>query len=479
MPVSSLIFTALVPHPPIAIPAVGGEESERCHTTRESLRRLAEELLQLNPEVVVIISPHGPVFHDAIAIHRLDAIEGDLTAFGVEGLALSATIDQPLGELVVAEARTARLSVAPVTPEWAAEWQAERLDHGTFVPLHFLREAGYTGPILPVAMGMLPPLDLYTFGQVLQKAIDRSGKRVAVLASGDLSHRLSPEAPAGFAPEGADFDREVVEALGRGDLAALFAIEPDCRERAGECGYRPLLMLAGVLDGLAVKPLVYSYEHPFGVGYAVISLTPAGPDPARQLRPGLEEARTEQLERQRAEAHPVAQLARAALEHFVVTGLELDFSAGAPHEGTAAWQLPAVLPERAGCFVTLTVDGDLRGCMGTTGPTGPTLALEIVQNAIKAGTGDPRFSPVEEEELPYLVYKVDILGEPERTTLDQLDPRQYGVIVHKGDQVGLLLPDLPGVDSVEEQVTIACRKAGLLPDEPGLELARFQVRRYQ
>lgn len=474
-----LIYTALVPHPPILIPAVGGPESERCQTTRESLRRLAAEVVKLDPEVVVIISPHGPVFSDAIAIHRLPSIEGDLGVFGAPEIALSAEIDQTLGDLLLAEARAAKIPVAPVTPDWAEEWEAERLDHGTLVPLYFLQEAGYRGAILPVAMGMLPLVQLYAFGQALQRAIDRSGRRTTVLASGDLSHRLSPDAPDGYAPDGPAFDREVVEALGRGDLTALFHIDPGCRERAGECGYRPLLMLTGVLDGMKVQPLVYSYEHPFGVGYAVASLQPAGADESRRMRPALERERQERIERRRATAHPVAKLARAALEHYVETGLEIDFSAGAPHEGTAPWQLPEGLPERAGVFVTLTVDGDLRGCMGTTGPTEPTLALEIVRNAIQAGTQDPRFSPVDDDELPHIEYKVDILDEPEPTTFDQLDPKRYGVVVRKGEEAGLLLPDLPGVETASQQVEIACRKAGLEPDEPGLELYRFRVRRFE
>ncbi|MFZ5813975.1 MAG: AmmeMemoRadiSam system protein A [Bacillota bacterium] len=475
---SDLVFTALVPHPPVLIPAVGGPEAERVQTTRRSLQRLARELVGREPEVVVIISPHGPVFSDAIAVHRLEGIGGSLEAFGAPEVSLEVPVDLDLADLVIAEGRAARITVAPVTPEWAAEWEAEQLDHGTLVPLHFLQEAGWQGRVLPVAVGMLPPVQLYAFGQALQRAIDRSGRRTAVLASGDLSHRLSPETPDGYDPEGERFDRAVVEALGRGDLAALFQIDPACRERAGECGYRPLLMLSGVLDGLKVQPLVYSYEHPFGVGYAVASLAPVGPDASRALRPALERARLERIQRGREAAHPLVQLARAALEHYVETGLEIDFSAGAPHEGTAPWRLPEELPDQAGCFVTITVDGDLRGCMGSTGPTEPSLALEVVRNAILAGTRDPRFSPVEEEELPYLEYKVDLLEEPEPATLDQLDPRTYGVVVQKGEEAGLLLPDLPGVERAEQQVAIACRKAGFEPDDPGIELYRFRVRRF-
>ncbi|HYF93550.1 MAG TPA: AmmeMemoRadiSam system protein A [Symbiobacteriaceae bacterium] len=473
-----LVYTALVPHPPILVPAVGGAESVRVRATHSAMEQVAADLARLAPETLVIISPHGPVFRDAVAVHMLDSIKGDLGAFRARQVAFDMTVDQELGALVIDAARRHDLPVAPVTQEWAREWQAERLDHGTMVPLFFVLQGGWRGKILPVAMGMLSPIQLYTFGEALQEAIDRSDRRIAVLASGDLSHRLTADAPAGYNRDAHLFDREVVEALGRGDLGHLFRMDHDLCEKAGECGLRPLMMLAGTLDGLQVKPQVLSYEGPFGVGYAVVQMVPGVPDPNRRLHQALEQGRQEGVERRRSQAHPLVSLARSALEHYVRTGLELDFSAGAPHEGTAPWQWPEGLPEQAGVFVSLKMDGELRGCMGTTEPTEPTLALEVVHNAIMAGTRDPRFDPVAEAELPYIDYSVDVLYPAEPCTRDDLDPTRYGVIVEKGRQKGLLLPDLPGVDTVGEQVSIAARKAGLSPHETGIKLFRFRVDRF-
>ncbi|HWI61453.1 MAG TPA: AmmeMemoRadiSam system protein A [Symbiobacteriaceae bacterium] len=474
-----LVYTALVPHPPILIPAVGGEEVDRVRATHSAMEQVAADLARLQPETVVIISPHGPVFRDAIAVHMIDSIRGDLGAFRAPQVSFDLPIDRDLGALVVDSARQAGLPVAPVTEEWASEWQAERLDHGTMVPLYFVLEGGWKGKILPIAMGMLSPVQLYAFGQALQEAIDRADRRIAVLASGDLSHRLTPDAPAGYHPEAHQFDREVVEALGRGDLGHLFRLDHNLCECAGECGLRPMMMLAGTLDGLQVKPQVLSYEGPFGVGYAVVPMVPGVPDPQRQLLPALVNARRDRVQKRREQAHPLVNLARTALEHYVRTGLELDFSAGAPHEGTAPWQLPPGLPEQAGVFVSLKMDGELRGCMGTTEPAEPTLALEVVRNAIMAGTRDPRFSPVEEEELEFLDYSVDVLFPAEPCAREDLDPAKYGVIVQKGRHTGLLLPDLPGVDTVDEQVSIAARKAGLSARESGLKLFRFRVDRFR
>ncbi len=477
-PLQELIYAALVPHPPIVVPAVGKEEGERVQATRRAMEEVAARLAALRPDGIVIITPHGPVFHDAVAVHMVEEIGGDLAAFGAPEVALSVPVDRELGEQVISAAREAGIMTAPVTEEWIAEWEAERLDHGSVVPLYFLQQAGWRSPVLPVAMGILPPVQLYAFGMALGRAIDRSGRRIAVLASGDLSHRLTPEAPAGHAPGAERFDQEVVEALEQADMARLFRLDPDLVELAGECGLRPLMMLAGALDGIRVEPRVLSYEGPFGVGYAVAELRPAGPDPERALLERLQRERKARVERRRARAHPLVRLARAALEHYVETGMALDFSSGAPHEGTAPLELPAGLPERAGVFVTLRIDGDLRGCMGTTTPTEPSLALEVVRSAIDAGTADPRFLPVEDEELPYLDYTVHLVEEPEPCTAADLDPQVYGVIAQAGGQSGVLLPGLPGIRTAQEQLELACRKAGVRPDDPELRLFRFRVRRF-
>ncbi len=143
---------------------------------------------------------------------------------------------------------------------------------------------------------------------------------------------------------------------------------------------------------------------------------------------------------------------------------------------------PADLPReflsrRAGVFVSIKKDGMLRGCIGTYLPTTGNIAEETIANAIKAATQDPRFPPVRPEELPHLEVSVDILSEPEPCTEKDLDPKRYGVIVEKGYRVGLLLPDLEGVDTVEEQLRIAKMKAGIPPDEP-CKIYRFTVERH-
>jgi AmmeMemoRadiSam system protein A len=168
------------------------------------------------------------------------------------------------------------------------------------------------------------------------------------------------------------------------------------------------------------------------------------------------------------EFHPVVKLAKEAVESYVRTG-----------ETPEPRELSPEMRERAGVFVSLHKHGQLRGCIGTFEPAKDNVAEEIIANAISASTMDPRFPAVTESELGDLEYSVDVLTAPEPITdLSQLDPVKYGVIVESGWRRGLLLPDLEGVDSVEEQIAICRLKAGISAGEP-VNLYRFQVRRFK
>ena len=167
--------------------------------------------------------------------------------------------------------------------------------------------------------------------------------------------------------------------------------------------------------------------------------------------------------------HPLVKLAKEAIELYVRKGAILDLKEDA---------LTPELKQRAGVFVSLKIRGELRGCIGTFQPTEPTIGQETVRNAISAATRDPRFPGVRAEELDSIEYSVDVLTPPERIKdSSELDPRRYGVIVQSGARRGLLLPDLEEVDTVEYQISIAMRKAGIQPGA-SVELSRFEVKRY-
>lgn len=164
-------------------------------------------------------------------------------------------------------------------------------------------------------------------------------------------------------------------------------------------------------------------------------------------------------------------LARQTLERYLTTGRKM----------SPPSQIPDPFKKRAGVFVSLHKKGRLRGCIGTYLPTRDSIAEEIIENAISAATHDPRFPPVQAKELEDLEISVDILSEPEKvSSLEELDPKKYGVIVSSRGQKGLLLPDLEGVDTVEYQLEIAKQKAGLSDlSFEDLDVYRFTVKRYK
>lgn len=166
--------------------------------------------------------------------------------------------------------------------------------------------------------------------------------------------------------------------------------------------------------------------------------------------------------------HPLVKLAKDTIEEYVSTGDIIKPTSDLPDEMTG----------EAGVFVSIKKKGELRGCIGTLQPTRENIALEIIQNAVSASTQDPRFPPVTPAEINELEYSVDVLSEPEKISgKEGLDPKKYGVIVKSGKRRGLLLPDLEGVDTPEEQIRIAAMKAGIYSEE-GMELYRFEVKRY-
>ena len=167
--------------------------------------------------------------------------------------------------------------------------------------------------------------------------------------------------------------------------------------------------------------------------------------------------------------HPLVKLAKVTVEQYVLEGNTLK-----PPDDPAD-----EMTERAGVFVSIKKKGELRGCIGTFQPVTENVAFEVIQNAISAATQDPRFPPVNSSELELLEYSVDVLTEPEKVASKKdLDPKKYGVIVKSGNRKGLLLPDLEGVDTIDEQVSIATMKAGIYLGED-IELYRFEVKRYK
>jgi AmmeMemoRadiSam system protein A len=453
------------------VPEVGKKQSDIVIKSRQAMLELGRKLKDSGAQSLVMISPHGPVFRDGIAINMSPVLKGSLRGFGAPEVSFSLENDLSVASGISRSARNAGITTIELDEKTARQYRASLdLDHGLVVPLYFLSGAGVQLPLSAIYMGFLPAGQLYRFGMAVGESAKESGKRVAVVASGDLSHRLMPGAPAGYDPRGGEFDLEMVRLMGQADVKGIMNLDPELVERAGECGLMPIIMMLGTLDGYAVESKVLSYEGPFGVGYMVAMLQPRSADESRRFArvPGRRDS-SAGAGPQKGDEGFLPRIARAALEHY---------SKGKSYR-VPPDQIPEEFKQPAGVFVSLKKQGQLRGCIGTIYPQHGSIVEETLNNAISAGHRDPRFYPVRDDELDELDISVDVLTTPEPVSgKEELDPARYGVIVRSGRKSGLLLPNLEGIDTVDEQIEIARQKAGISPGEP-VELERFEVIRYK
>lgn len=474
-----IVNAYIMPHPPILAPGIGQGRERNAVSTVEAMKRAAREIAKDKPTTIVLSTPHAPCFRDYVYIEDSERIEGDFGSFGHPDVGFSGKNNRSLAALIADKAEHAGISAGGLNESQKKQYGISgRIDHGALVPLCFITRELEEFRLVVISTPFLPFQTLYDFGNCVREAVQESDERVIYLASADLSHRLTRDAPAGYHPAGREYDDYLIDKICLADVETILKTDERFLEKAGECGTRSIIIMFGALHGRKLKPEIYSYEGPFGVGYLVAKMNVADNEPDRTVtgvntgtgtdRAGRD-AKGEADGQGRRESDYV-RLARETLETYVREGNKLDVPRWVPQEFKTM---------RAGVFVSLKKDGMLRGCIGTIGPVRANIAEEIINNAISAGTQDPRFSPVKSRELNDLVYSVDVLGPPEKIrSMEKLDVKRYGVIVTCGLRRGLLLPDLEGVDTPEQQVGIALQKAGIKPSER-YEMERFEVRRYR
>jgi len=460
----NLLACFFVPHPPLVVPAVGRGQEKAIPKTVAAYEEMARQIEAYAPDTIIFVSPHATVYQDYYRIEKAQHNRGDFGNFDAPKVAFE--VEQDLDFIKELES----LAIENSFPAGTKGRQNTELDHGIMVPLYFIHSRYQKFKVVRLSFSGLSYLSHYEYGKILQTTIfENPEKKFVFVASGDLSHMLKENGPYGFSKEGPLFDQAIGGILDTGDFLELFKLDHAMIERAGECGFRSLMILAGLLDGYAVTPKLLSYEGPFGVGYAVALFTPDCQDEQRNFGDKWKEIITSEIQKTRDSEDSYIALARHSLEHYVLTGSRLKLDRYPPGIGSG----------RAGVFVSIHKEGQLRGCIGTIKPTTETIAHEIVQNAVSAGIEDPRFQSVETDELPYLVYSVDILKTPERIASPaELDIKKYGVIVRCGSRSGLLLPNIDGIDSVKQQIDIARQKGGIDKNEP-YTLERFEVVRHE
>jgi len=405
--------------------------------------------MSLRPETVVVISPHSPRKPGAFGLWA-DRLEGTFAQFNAPQAMVSLSGDQHLIKAIAAHAHSRGL----------ATWLILRgsLDHGALVPLWFLAEAGWAGPTVVIGLNYPGEHGPTTLGEAIAAAAHSLHRRVAIVASGDMSHRLTPDAPGGFHPQAHRFDEIFMRLIRAGDYREIQHINPELRENAAEDAADSTLVAAAATGWNATGHKVLSYEAPFGVGYGVAILfnqksearVADAPGPAQAMRAGA----------------GLPGLARRAVEEAKRGSFTI------PPPATGEY-----LSAPRGVFVTVRHrNGNLRGCVGTVNPVCANLVAETWRNASLAAFQDARFPPVTAEELADLRFHVSVLHSLEDISpQDERDPRHYGVIVRTADgRRGVVLPGIEEIKTAEDQLRLAQRKGGIRPNEP-VKIQRFQV----
>ena len=468
-----LLASFMVPHPPLIVPRVGRGGEKKVSKTIASYEKVADEIASLKPDTIIITSPHQIMYADYFHISPGSSAKGSFSRFGAPDVKFSEEYDEELVDKIE------NLADEDDFPCGTLGEESSELDHGTMVPLWFIRNKYKGGKIVRIGLSGLPLKDHYKLGMYIAEAIEELGRKAVFVASGDLSHKLQDYGPYGFAKEGPEYDKRIMDVMGRAAFGELFDFSDSFCDKAAECGHRSFVIMAGALDRRNVRSEVFSHEDITGVGYGICSFYPEDEsDDRRFLKAYFDKTEKELAEK--IEASDIyVRLARLSVETYVRNRKTLKIPEDLLKIAKDGDDTKTLLNTRAGAFVSIHKFGKLRGCIGTIAPCTSNIASEIARNAISASTRDPRFDPITEDELSSLEINVDVLGEPEDiTSKDQLDVKRYGVIVSARDgRRGLLLPDLDGVDTVEEQVSIAMQKGGIRPGEAYM-LQRFEVVRH-
>ena len=455
----SILASFIVPHPPLIIPNIGKGSEKQVSKTISAYKEIAKQVASLNPETIIISSPHAPMYSDCFYISNSPTLTGNLANFGAKEISFTEEVDTKLVDEITELAKKHHFPVYKDIP-------SVPLDHGTMIPLYFIREELPKCLIVVIGLSTLPLITNYQMGTIIKEAVNNLNRNVVYIASGDLSHKLQEYGPYGFATEGPIYDKKIMDICRTSNFYELLTFKSSFLEKAAECGHRSFTIMAGCFDGQEIESNVLSHEDITGVGYGVCSFYPKETNSNRQFLKKYLQEESLRLEKNRKKSDSYVNLAFESLKYYFDTKQKMSIPPNLPEE---------MLTNKAGVFVSLYKFDTLRGCIGTILPTTNTIAEEIINNSLSAALNDYRFPPLTKEELKWLEITVYILKEPEPiSSLDMLDVHKYGIIVTHGLKRGVLLPDLDGVDTIKKQIAIAKEKASIKPNED-CKIERFEV----
>ncbi len=421
------------PHPPLIIKEIGRGREKEIAETINNFNRMAREIEEINPDTIIVISPHAPSFLNRYYLPLDDYYINNMLRFNFNK-EIKIPFDKELINKINNYNNHLGIDASPTLDITK--------DHASYIPLYFILERYKNFKVVLLGMNSNSEEDNLYLGKLINKSINDLKRKAIVIVSGDLSHALSNNAPSPYTPYGKIYDEEIIKIIKSTRLDGFINLDRNLKINSANCAMLPLEIMAGITSNLNLKLDYYSYEAPFGVGYLFASFNVLD---------------------------PYIELAKLTINKYIKEGTIIDSNLFINEEMKSS---------RKGTFVSLKINNNLRGCIGTIFPTKLNTKEEIISNAISAATKDPRFNPLREDELDKIKVSVDVLETPtDVLDINELDPKKYGVIITEGFKRGVLLPNLEGIDTVEEQINIAKNKAGITSNTYSLQ--KFLVTRHE
>ncbi len=459
-----IIAGFLVPHPACAIPQVGKGDEDLIFRTVNSMDKVATRIAELKPDTIVMISAHSEAYSDYFQVSDGDVAIGSLAKYDAYDITFRNYYDREFVKSFCALCHSEGIS-AGIDAE-----NRHYLDHGTMIPLYFINKKYRSYNLVRLGVSGLPLIDHYKLGCVIKKVSNELGKKVVVVASGDLSHCLTGDAPYGFNPVGAKYDTRFNKLISSANFLDLFSFPEEMLEDSKQCCHRVMTILAGTLDKSAVTSSIYSYEGQLGTGLTVAEFSVKEKDDSRAFGDLYLNNELVNVSKKKEHEDKYVSLARHSIETYVTTGRRLRIPSNLP---------PQMFEGQKGVFITIREKGALRGCLGSAKGLTKNVATEIVTNAMKAATEDPRFNPISKEDLDFLTMSVFVVtGLMEVKSVTDLDPNVYGLVVEYDGKHATLLPGLSTVHTAAEQLALAKRKAGIMQDDK-CRLYRFTIEKHE
>ena len=260
----SLVFASIVPHSPLLIPEIGKENFQKLKKTSDSFEVIKKELEDSKAETLIIILSYEEIQSDSFLMNLCPEFTYNFKDFG--NLTINSKIKGDIG--LAHKIRESLETKAPLQMT-----SNDVLNYGSSVPIYLLTKDLPDLKIVPIYNSKLNNLAHFKFGQLLKREIGLRKRKIAIIASGDLSHRLTEDSPAGYSPHGKEFDETMIKLIQSRDNKKIINLNNDLIKDSAECGLKSILIFNGIIDGIQYKPKILSYEAPFGVGFLTVQFS--------------------------------------------------------------------------------------------------------------------------------------------------------------------------------------------------------------